>query len=197
MSDRVGRGEPTLDRDPRVERSRRAIQEATVDELAEVGYGAMTIESIAKRAGVGKATIYRQWRGKVDLVESVLEMIREDAVVRVDGTVRERVTSLLQWLAYYLSDSRAASCMPAMVSAAHFDDAVGEFHFRFADERRQVLVDLLSEGSASGELDSDLDAGLTAEVLVAPFFYRRLMTNEVFPTADVDRLVGAVLGPPT
>ena len=45
--------------DPRIVRSRRVILEATIDELAEAGYGAMTIESVAKRAGVGKATIYR------------------------------------------------------------------------------------------------------------------------------------------
>jgi len=165
----------------------------------------MTIESVAKRAGVGKATIYRQWRGKADLVESVLVMIKQDIVVRVDGTVRERVTSLLQGLASYLADSRASLCMPAMVSAAHYDDAVGEFQFRFASERRKVLVDLLAEGVASGELDSDsdsdsdsdIDVELTAEILAGPLFYRRLMTDRPFPVDDVGQLVRAVLGPAT
>ena len=185
------------DLDPRIVRSRQVILEATIDELAEVGYGAMTIESVAKRAGVGKATIYRQWRGKADLVESVLVMIKQDIVVRVDGTVRERVTSLLQGLATYLSDSRASLCMPAMVSAAHYDDTVGVFQFRFANERRQVLVDLLADGVSSGELDSDLDAELTAEILAGPLFYRRLMTDRPFPVDDVDQLVRAVLGPAT
>lgn len=189
--------EVQVNRDPRIERSRRVILEATVEEMAEVGYGALTIESVAKRAGVGKATIYRQWRGKVDLVESVLEMIREDIVVRADGTVRERVTSLLKGLATYLSDSKASLCMPAMVSAAHYDDAVGEFQFRFAAERRQVLIDLLSEGVDSGELDPDLDPLLTVEILAGPLFYRRLMTDRPFLADDVPKLVGAVLGPST
>ena len=183
------------DLDPRIVRSRSVILEATIDELAEVGYGAMTIESVAKRAGVGKATIYRQWQGKADLVESVLELIKEDIVVRADGTVRERVTSLLQGLASYLSDSRASLCMPAMVSAAHYDDAVGEFQFRLGNERRQVLVDLLAEGVESGELNLDLDVELTAAILAGPLFYRRLMTDRPFPVDDVGRLVRAVLGP--
>ena len=182
--------------DPRIERSRRVILEAAIDVLAEAGYGAMTIESIAKRAGVGKATIYRQWCGKADLVESVLEMIKQDIVVPVEGTVRERATSLLQGLASFLRDSPASSCMPAMVSAAHYDDAVGAFHFRFASERRQVMVELLLEGVESGELHSDLDPELTAEILAGPLFYRRLMTNEVFSADDVDRLVETVLGTP-
>jgi TetR/AcrR family transcriptional regulator of autoinduction and epiphytic fitness len=184
------------DLDPRVERSRRVVLESTIEELKEVGYGAMTIESIAKRAGVGKATIYRQWQGKVDLVESVLEMIKQDIVVRADGTVRERVTSLMQWLATFLSDSPASACMPAMVSAAHYDEAVGDFHFRFANERRQVMVELLVEGVKSGELDPHLDPELTAEILAGPLFYRRLMTNETFSADEVDRLVQAVLGTP-
>jgi len=183
--------------DPRIERSRRVILEATIEELAEVGYGAMTIESIAKRAGVGKATIYRQWSDKADLVESVLDAIKQDIVVRADGTVRERVTSLLRWLASFLSDSPASSCMPAIISAAHYDKAVGDFHFRFANERGQVLVELLVEGVESGELNSDLDPDFAAEVLCSPLFYRRLMTNETYSAGEVDQLVRAVLGSPS
>src|SRR4029450_13783209 len=53
--------------DPRVERSRRVILEATLGELGEVGYGTLTIEAVAARAGVGKSTIYRHWPGKLEL----------------------------------------------------------------------------------------------------------------------------------
>ncbi len=51
--------------DPRIERTRRVVLEATLDELASVGYGALTVESVARRAGVGKATMYRHWAGKL------------------------------------------------------------------------------------------------------------------------------------
>ena len=53
---------------PRIERSRTTILEATLDELAEAGYGALTIESVARRAGASKATVYRHRTRKLDLV---------------------------------------------------------------------------------------------------------------------------------
>src|SRR4029453_14587855 len=63
-------------RDPRVERSRRVILGAVLDELGEVGYGALTIEAVAARAGVGKSTIYRHWPGKLELVEDAFRTLK-------------------------------------------------------------------------------------------------------------------------
>jgi AcrR family transcriptional regulator len=180
--------------DPRVERSRSVIHRATIDELAEVGYGAMTIESIARRAGVGKATVYRHWRGKLDLVASALETLKEDIFAPTEGTVRERVTALLIGLAVHLSDADLARCLPALISAAQYDDSVREFQRAFSRERRRVLVDLLTEGIASGEFDADLDAELAAAVLAGPLFYARLLSHEPFPPERVEQVVALVLG---
>ena len=183
----------TVDVDPRVERSRQVICDATLDELADVGYGAMTIESIAKRAGVGKATIYRHWNGKLDLVESALDHLKADFAVPTEGTARERITELLRWLAGYLADSRLSSCMPALVSAAQYDDAVRAFHHRFTAERRQVMIELVEDGMRSGELPDGLDPQLVAEALAGPLFYRRLMTPTPFPPDEVGEIVALVL----
>ena len=184
----------TVELDPRVERSRQVICDATLDELAQVGYGAMTIESIANRAGVGKATIYRHWNGKLDLVESALDHLKADMVVPAEGTARERITALLGWLARYLADSRLSSCLPAMVSAAQYDDAVRAFHHRFTAERRQVMVELVEDGIRGGEFPSDWDPQLVAEALAGPLFYRRLMTPSPYPPDEVDEIVALVLG---
>jgi TetR/AcrR family transcriptional regulator of autoinduction and epiphytic fitness len=183
---------PTID--PRVERSRRLICEAAIAELGEVGYGAMTIESIARRAGVGKATIYRHWNGKLDLIESALQIIATDMVIPDTGTARERARAVLNWLATYLGDNTAlgSSCLPAMVSAAQYDDSVREFHQRFSAERRQVLTDIIDAGKASGEIRSHADARLLAEMLVGPLFYRRLMSGTAFPAERVDEILDVV-----
>src|SRR4029078_13124760 len=58
--------------DPRIERSRRVILEAALEELGAVGYGALTIEGVAARAGVGKSTIYRHWPGELPLVQGAV-----------------------------------------------------------------------------------------------------------------------------
>jgi len=181
------------DPDPRVERSRQAILDAAIEELAEAGYGAMSIESIARRAGVGKATVYRHWRGKLDLVGSALEAMKQEVVVPAGGTVRERITGLLRSLAEFLAHSDHSACLPALVSAAQYDDAVATFQRTFSQSRRQMLVDLIAEGVASGELAADIDPDLAAATLAGPLFYGRLMLQEPYPPARVDEIVALVL----
>ncbi|MEQ8842376.1 MAG: TetR/AcrR family transcriptional regulator [Acidimicrobiales bacterium] len=184
--------------DPRVERSRRVIGEAALAEMAEVGYGALTVEGIAKRAGVSKATIYRQWSGKLEVIGAALDQLK--ATIPRDELLppRDRVVAMLAWMADHFgaADEPVAACFPAMVSAAQYDPAVREFHHRFAADRRQVLVDTIVAGQQLGQIDAGLDPRLTAELLVGPIFYRRLMTDTPFPADQVDKLVDTVLGPP-
>lgn len=176
--------------DPRVERSRRLICEAVLTELGEVGYGAMSIESIARRAGVGKATVYRHWNGKLDLLESALETVKDDMVLPDTGTVRERLEARLTWLAEYLASPDRSGALPAIVSAAVFDDSVRVFHRRFSSARREECAALVQEGIDSGELEprsgSAVDSQLVAEMLVGPLFFGRLMSGESF---SADRVV--------
>lgn len=187
----------TSDVDPRIERSRRVVQEAVIAEMAEVGYGAMTVEAVARRAGVSKATIYRQWSSKLEIVESALAMFKAEIPIPDSGNSVERVTGLLTWLATYLGDvaDPASACVPAMVSASQYDPAVRQIHHQFSGERRQVLVGLIVDGQRRDEIDPTLDADLTADLLVGPLFYRRLMTGEPFRPDDVPTLVRTVLGP--
>ncbi len=185
------------DLDPRIERSRRVIADATMAEMAEVGYGSMTIEGVAKRAGVSKATIYRQWKNKLDLVAGALDLVKDGMQLDESAPPRVRLTELLTWLADYLGDddNPTAACMPMLVSAAQYDLAVRAFLHRFSGERRQVLIDIIVDGQRRGDFAADLDPDLTAELLVGPLFYRRLMSGEVFPSDGVPALIDAVVGP--
>src|ERR1700744_3816322 len=81
--------------DPRVERSRMVILAAAVDELAEVGYGGVTIEAVAARAGVGKSTIYRHWPDKLALIADAFETFHEPMVPDLGvSSARESVAVL-------------------------------------------------------------------------------------------------------
>src|SRR5262245_16989843 len=79
--------------DPRIERSRRVILEAALEELGAVGYGALTIEGVAARAGVGKSTIYRHWPGKLPLVEDAFRTLKAHAAIPESGPIRERIVA--------------------------------------------------------------------------------------------------------
>jgi TetR/AcrR family transcriptional regulator, regulator of autoinduction and epiphytic fitness len=182
--------------DPRVERSRRVILEATLDELGEIGYGSMSIESVARRAGVGKATIYRHWQGKLDLLADALETMKRPVPPPTEGPARERIVALLEALVDTLGESRWSRCMPALIDAAARDVTVQRFHHQFVVARRQVMVDLILEGIEAGELAPDLDPVLTSELLAGPIFYRRLMTGEPFPSSLARQIVDLVLPSP-
>jgi AcrR family transcriptional regulator len=181
------------DRDPRIERSRRVILEAALDELGEVGYGALTIESVAARAGVGKSTIYRHWPGKLALVEDAFRTLKAHALVPESGTLRERIVGFLEQVALLVEQSTYSACMPALIEAAERDPQVRAFHCDFSAERRAVLVDVLRDAVTAGELPDDADPDLLADALVGPIVMRRLMFYEPFDPKLVPALVDQIL----
>ncbi|MBV8221225.1 MAG: TetR/AcrR family transcriptional regulator [Solirubrobacterales bacterium] len=182
--------------DPRVERSRMVILEAAVEELAEVGYGGVTIESVAARAGVGKSTIYRHWRDKLALLADAFESFHEQMVPDLsDRTAREAVELLVGHVAEVVVDSTFSRCIPALIEGAERDPRVREFHHRYSIERRQALVDLIARGVDDGEFRPGTDPELATVALLGVLFYRRLMTGEAFDPTSASELVELVLGP--
>ena len=181
--------------DPRIERTRRVVFEATLDELAELGYGALTIEGVARRAGVGKATIYRHWDGKLDLVADAVTTLKEAVRPPETDDHRERIGGMISALAEHLAGSRFSACMPALIEASERDPAVREFHHRTSAERRALMVGLLDDARAAGHLPVDIDTALLAELLVGPIFLRKLTSPTPFPPDQVDELLAMVLDP--
>ena len=181
--------------DPRIERSRAVILEATLDELAEVGYGAFTVEGVARRAGVSKATVYRHWDGKLELVADAVGRLKHSVQPPDTEDHRERIVGMLRGIAELLAGSRFAACVPAVISAAQRDEGLRDFHHTSSAERRKFMVGMLDAARDAGHLDATMDTNLLAELLVAPIFFRRLMTPSPFPVDDVDQLVTVVLDP--
>src|SRR5579863_8534415 len=98
----AARPKPAID--PRIERSRQVILQAVLDELSDVGYGALTIESTARRAGVGKATIYRHWPDKIALIADALKLLqRQRDPDLVSGPPREKLERILRHVADVVS----------------------------------------------------------------------------------------------
>ena len=181
--------------DPRVERTRSVVLEATLDELAEVGYGALTVEGVARRAGVGKATMYRHWAGKLELVGDAVTTLEKQVLAPDTDDHRERVTGLIRAIAESLSTSTFSACVPALVDASERDDAVRRMLHAASAARRAYTESVLEDARRAGHLAADLDVPLIAQLLVGPLFLRRLMTPEPFPVDDVGALVAMVLDP--
>jgi AcrR family transcriptional regulator len=182
--------------DPRIERSRRIILQAVLDELGAVGYGTLTIEAVAARARVAKSTIYRHWDGKLALVEDAFRTLKANVRVLESGSVHDRVVDLLTQVAELIEASTYSACMPALIEAAERDPQVRAFHLRFSAERRAVLVDLLAGAVDNGELPADTDPALLADALVGSIILRRLMLHQPLSPTQVPHLVDQLLPKP-
>ena len=102
---------------------------------------------------------------------------------------------MLRGVAELLAESRFAACVPAVISAAQRDEGLRAFHHTSSAERRAFMVGMLDSARDAGHLDPLIDTNLLAELLVAPIFFRRLMTPKPFPVDDVDQLLALVLDP--
>ena len=181
--------------DPRVERSRVVILAAAVDELAEVGYGGVTIESVAARAGVGKSTIYRHWPDKLSLIADAFETFHVQMVPDLgDRSARESVELLLGHVAEVVLDSTWSRCIPALIEGAERDSRVREFHHGYGAERRRELMGVIARGIERGEFREGVDPELATIALLGVIFYRRLMTGEPLQPDGAREVVELILG---
>lgn len=173
------------------------ILKAAVDELAAVGYGGLTIEAVAARAGVGKSTIYRHWPDKLALIADAFETFHAQMVPELgDRSAHESVELLVRHMAEVVVDSTFSRCIPALIEGAERNRRVREFHHRYSAQRRQALIDLIARGIRDGEFRPELDAELATVALLGAIFYRRLMTGTPFDPGRAAELVDTVLGPP-
>jgi AcrR family transcriptional regulator len=170
------------------------ILRAAVEQLAEAGYGGVTVESIAARAGVGKSTIYRHWRDKLALIADAFGTFHEQMVPDLrDLAARDALVLLLRHVAEVVIDSTFSRCIPALIEGAERDPRVREFHYRYSAERRQAIIDVIARGIQEGEIRGETDPELATTTLLGAIFYRRLMTSEPFNPQDAERLVTLVL----
>jgi AcrR family transcriptional regulator len=192
QKERAPRPKPAVD--PRIERSRQIILQAVLEELSEVGYGALTIESVARRAGVGKATIYRHWPDKIALIGDAFKLLQQQRDPALTGSPREKLERVLRHVADILADSPFSSCLPALIEGAERDRAVRGFHHHFQTEARKPTIELISHGIATGDFPPHIDPEIAAFALLGAIFFCRLMTNTPFPEERVRDLIDTVIG---
>lgn len=182
--------------DPRVTRTRHVVLAAVVEELAEVGNGQFTIESVAARCGVGKSTIYRHWEGKPQLIADAMRTLNTQPVPQVDGSPREVIRQLLHHLTRALTTGVLGPAIPALIEAAERDEELRELVHAYSADRRRALVEAIAAGIDAGVVDERIDPELASQALSGAVFYARLMTPTPLDEAAIDELIDTVLGPP-
>jgi AcrR family transcriptional regulator len=178
---------------PRSETARRAILAAAARLVAERGYGALTMEGIARSAGVSKQTVYRWWPRKSAVV---LEALSEAAqAVAPDSDTGSLEADLRLFLRRTVTGAgQNAPMLAAMMAEAQLDEEFGgPFLSGFLARRRDVLREILERGRARGEVGSGADLDFVVEVAFAALWYRILGGHAPLNRRFADRLSQTVL----
>jgi len=179
---------------PRSERARRAILKAAGELLERDGFTAVTMERIAERAGVSKATIYRWWPNKAAVMtDSFLELVVPDTSPLDTGSAREDLRLRLRGLAHMLA-GRSGRFVAALIAESQTDSEVAEaLRTHWISVRRRETRPLLRRGIERGELRSDLDLEVAIDALYGPVYWRMLTGYAPLSDDFVDRLVDHVM----
>ncbi len=152
---------------PRSEEAHQAILEATLELLVEVGFSALTVEGVASRAGVGKATIYRRWPSKLPLVVEAFGNLPGFEDVDT-GSVAEDLKQMLRSYIQVFNSTPLATVMPSLAGERAHNPELSQLYDPVSRQRRRPLVTALERGVARGELEANLDLELAADLVVGP-----------------------------
>lgn len=158
---------------PRNNEAKIAILAASYGLLLEAGFGAGTVEKIAERAKVSKATIYKWWPNKAAVViDGYLSAASARLPLPDTGSVKKDIVIHAMGLAIILR-SPEGKVIIELIGEGQVDAGLAEaYRTRFFAPRRQEGRQLIERGIARGELKADLDIGCTLDLLYGPIFYK-------------------------
>jgi AcrR family transcriptional regulator len=179
---------------PRSEASHEAILAAVVPMIQARGYDAFSIEALAAQAGVGKATIYRRWASKEDLVLEALGRFVAAIPAPDTGGLRGDLLAVLDSDAKLHADPATPLLLASLVAAMARSPKIAEaVRGGFVASRRDALRAVLRRAVARGEARADLDVELAVELCAGPFLYRTLISGRAIDEAAVARLVDLLI----
>lgn len=181
---------------PRDARCDQAILHATLDMLAEGGAAHLSIDGVATRAGVGKATIYRRWSSKEALLLEALSTADTLIVDSPDtGNLRHDLEGYFDALLQRLSDSEGSDVLPHLIEAACYDPEVRSSLDSYLSSRQQPLRSILLRAQQRGEIAHSVDIKVITDLLVGPIIYRRLMSGDRVDGVFTRKLLDIVVTP--
>jgi AcrR family transcriptional regulator len=167
---------------------------AALEVLAESGMPGFTIESVARRAGASKATLYRHWPSASALLVDAMDAQFRPIPDVDSGDVRADLISVLTAAAALFDRSPFPELMAAFIDAAERDPALAGLQATLTGRRRQPLLNVVVKAARQGVVPADVDPELVVDLLAAPFFYRRFVAHRPIPADMPAAVVDHVLG---
>jgi AcrR family transcriptional regulator len=179
---------------PRSEQADRAIIEAALDEFAESGAEGLCIEKVAAKAGVGKATIYRRWPGKEDLLLDALAALKLPLPAPKGESVRDDLVLLLDAMRSEAVDPRQVRQFALLLGEGdRYPRLLDRYVEAVVEPRRDVFRTVLRRGMATGELREETNIELAVDLLTGAVLARARLGHERAERGYARRLVDELL----
>lgn len=178
----------------RTARVRAAVLRAAGDVLAERGFGHLDLADVARRAVVGKTTVYRRWGTVGGLVADLLAEMAEESLPRTDtGTLLGDLTANARLVVDTLADPRQGALFRAVIAAATCDEGTAEALHRFYETRVAEWAPCVRQAVDRGEVPPGTDPHEVVRAVSAPLYYRMLTTGRPLDEAAADRAARAAV----
>lgn len=178
----------------RTARVRAAVLQAAADALVEHGFDGLDLADVARRAVVGKTTVYRRWGTAAGLVADLLEDMAEQSSPRTDtGSITEDLRANARLVQSTLADPRQGALFRAVIVAATCDARAAEALHRFYAVRIAEWAPCVEQAVQRSELPAGTDAAEVIRAVSAPLYYRLLISGDPVDVATADRSAEAAV----
>lgn len=176
----------------RTARVRAAVLRAAGDALAEHGFAHLDLADVARRAEVGKTTVYRRWGTVTGLVADLLLDMAEQSLPRTEtGSLLGDLKANARLVQRTLADPRQGALFKAVIAAATCEAKTAEALHRFYGIRVEEWAPCVQQAVDRGELPEGTDAHEVVRAVSAPLYYRLLTTGDRLDEAAADRAAEA------
>jgi AcrR family transcriptional regulator len=179
---------------PRDDRLDAAIVDATVAEVGAKGWGGATIEGIAARAGVGRASIYRRWGSKYELFQYTAVVVTQPPDSVDTGSLVDDLFAALLPIAELLTQPEISALLPSLLAEATNDESIRSTVRTFAGRGRQQAIDAVERARDREDVPRSTDADALVDMLAGGLVYRRLLLGEDTDAAAVRALIRQAIG---
>jgi AcrR family transcriptional regulator len=176
---------------PRSETACAAILRATIELLQRDGFAALTVDAIAVRAGVGKATIYRWWPNKAAVVmDAFLAHTAPGMPFPDSGSTREDLRRQMRSVIRLFNTPAVGGPFKALIGESQHDPALAAaLRERFIASRRAAATEVLARGVERGEVRGDVDVDMTIDAFYGALYYRLLVSGARLTPRYADALI--------
>ncbi|MCW3815018.1 TetR/AcrR family transcriptional regulator [Micromonospora sp. DR5-3] len=172
-----------------------AIRDAVMHELAVVGYARLSIEAVARRAGVSKAAVYRRWSSKLDLVLEIVGSVAGQRLLLPDtGSLTGDLEVVYLIMSRALRHPLASQIIPDLLAEAARNPQIGQTLQEVLRNNQQALGErLIGLAVTRGELTA-IDPVAATDLIVGPLYWRLAIARVPLDPAEIPRLAAAVAG---